>query len=313
MIRRMRTVRHDEERTEAAGYLARRVKFRERRESRARSAVAVWKHHRLQMHARRADVRRAEFENVEVSIESRGPGADIPIAKLAGNRRSSERLHLIARSERREVILKTLNIHGSIGGNFGSIARRKKKLARCGERFGKRDWRDRAGERHRSAGPRGHRRLNVERNGTRHEIVLPKIWKNRGDGATEMQCCVGRNRIVRREARAESLFVQRINGLWIIKERNRRARSEERCLFARRVDRIQNRRAMPCFLDAAIQFVAQPIVQCKFRRHLPRILKIKVVRFAAHRSDIKFVAARRQAIERGNSEGIGRRGEQTAE
>src|SRR5882672_3980323 len=118
----MRTVRHDEERTEAAGYLAGRIELRERRESRARSAVTVWKHHRLQMHARRADVRRAEFENVEVSIESRGPGANVPVAKVAGNRRSSERLHLIARSERCKLVLKTLNIHRSISGNFGSIA-----------------------------------------------------------------------------------------------------------------------------------------------------------------------------------------------
>src|SRR6266436_8551184 len=100
------------------------------------------------MHARRADVRRAELENVEVPIQPRGPGADVPVAKLAGNRRSSERLHLIARSERREIILKTLNIHGSISGDVGSIAQRKKKLARCGEGLGKRDWRDRAEERH---------------------------------------------------------------------------------------------------------------------------------------------------------------------
>src|SRR5258706_10149365 len=309
----MRTVRHDEERTEPGGSRAGRMELRERRESWARSAVAVRKHHRLQMHARGADVRRAESENVEVSIQSRGPGADVPVAKIAGDRRSSEWLHLIARSERREGILKTLNIHGSIGGNFGSIACRKKRLARCCEGFGKRDWRHRAGERHRNAGPRGHRRLNVERNGARHKIVLPKIWKNRGDGATGVQRCAGRDGIVRRETRAESLFVQRINGLWIVKERNRRARSEERGLFARRVDRIQNRRAMPCFLDPAIQLVAQAVVECKFRRHLPSVLKIKVVRFAAHRGDIKFVTARRQAIERGNTERIGRRGEQTAE
>src|SRR5256885_8385208 len=224
----MRTVRHDEERTEAVGYLARRVKFCERRESRTRSAVAVRKHHRLQMHSRRANVRRTELENVEVPIQSRGPGANVPVAKIAGNRRSSERLHLIARSEPCEAILKTLNIHGSIGGDVGSIARRKKKLARCGEGFGKRDWRDRAGERHRNAGLSGHRRLNVERNGARHKIVLPKIWKNRGNGAAGVQRRVGRDSIVRRETRAESLFVQRINGLWIVKERNRHARSEER-------------------------------------------------------------------------------------
>ena len=260
------------------------------------------------MHARRADVRRAEFENVEVSIQSRGPCADVPVAEIAGNRRSSERLHLIARSERCEVILKTLNIHGSISGNFGSIARRKKKLARCCEGFGKRDWRDRAGERHRNAGPRGHRRLNVERNGARHKIVLPKIWKNRGDGAAGMQRCVGCDRIVRREPRAESLFVQRINGLRIVEKRNRRAGSEERGLSARRVDRIQNRRTVPRFLDAAIQFVAQAIVERKFRRRLPRVLKIKVIRFTAHRGDIKFVAARRQPVQRRDAERIRRRG-----
>src|SRR5690242_16837832 len=114
----MRAVVHDVKRTKATCDLAGGIELRERRKSRACSGVAVGKLHGLQMHARRSDIRSAELENMKIAVEARRPGADVSVAKIPRDRGSSQRLHLTARRQRSEVILKPLNIYGSISGNF---------------------------------------------------------------------------------------------------------------------------------------------------------------------------------------------------
>jgi len=90
---------------------------------------------------------------------------------------------VIARSERREIILKTLNIHGSMAATLEVSPDAKRSwpdvVKGSGSVIGVIVLEKGTGTPGRAVTVG----LNVERNGARHKIVLPKIWKNRGDGA----------------------------------------------------------------------------------------------------------------------------------
>ncbi len=138
VISGMRAVRHDVERAEAARDLPGRIKLCERRKARARPRISIREKDRGKMHAGRAYIRSAQFENMKIAIEARCPRPDVAVAKIASNRGSDQGLNLIARRKRSKIILKSLQINRRIRRNFGSVAGRKQKLPRGRVGFGKR-------------------------------------------------------------------------------------------------------------------------------------------------------------------------------
>src|SRR6516162_2667217 len=67
------------------------------------------------------------------------------------------------------------------------------------------------------------------------------------------------------------------------------------------------------FLDAAVYFVTQAVIQCPSWRNLPGILKIEVVGFAADGSLVELVTLRGDAGRGGDGVGIRRGGQEAGE
>src|SRR4029077_13715223 len=67
------------------------------------------------------------------------------------------------------------------------------------------------------------------------------------------------------------------------------------------------------FLDAAVYFVTQAVIQCPSWRNLPGILKIEVVGFASDGSLVELVTLRGDAGRGGDGVGIRRGGQEARE
>ena len=65
------------------------------------------------------------------------------------------------------------------------------------------------------------------------------------------------------------------------------------------------------FLDARVDFVTQAVADIKARRDFPRILKVKIVGFAANGSLVKLGAERSKALGGADAVGIGGTGEKS--
>jgi hypothetical protein len=70
---------------------------------------------------------------------------------------------------------------------------------------------------------------------------------------------------------------------------------------------------VPGFLDARVQVVTQAVVHTEARANFPGVLKIEIVRFAAHRGLVKLVTPGHQCFKRADGVEIRRRGEQSSQ
>src|ERR1700675_2745194 len=66
------------------------------------------------------------------------------------------------------------------------------------------------------------------------------------------------------------------------------------------------------FMNAAIHFIAETVVEAQSGRGFPRVLKIKIVSLAADSGRVKFISFGRQVGGRGHGVGIGCRGQKTS-
>src|SRR5436309_2351338 len=66
-------------------------------------------------------------------------------------------------------------------------------------------------------------------------------------------------------------------------------------ILASCVDKLWDRRSIVGFMNAAVDLVAQPVVQGEVRSSLPCVLKVEVVGFAADRSLVEPIARGRDA------------------
>ena len=96
--------------------------------------------------------------------------------------------------------------------------------------------------------------------------------------------------VVHRRARSPAAPIHVIRRLRIVEERLLRIVVPVGNVFSTCVDKSWNRRAMLGFVNAAVHFVAQPVVQSEARRGFPRVLEVEVISLAPDGGFIELVA-----------------------
>src|SRR5690349_8147194 len=211
----MRAARHHCLRAETPGGMACGIELRVAREGGSSSSVAVRRKHARQANSGSPDIGGTHLHASQILVNAQRLCSDIPVAKMGIDTDGGEELHLIARRQRRQIVLEPLYVYRRVRGNAVAAVAKKQLLLR-GVNRRKRERRDRILKSERETRKRRHQRLKNEGECPGNVVLQPQIRKNRRDSAARVDGRVLAKAVLQRDARSPSIPVRRVGWLGIV-------------------------------------------------------------------------------------------------
>src|SRR5208337_2993931 len=178
----MGTCGHQVLRPKTSNGFSRGIELREGSERRFGARITVWRQHARQMYAGGSNVCGTHLHASKIMVQAQSISSDIAVPKSARNYTGGQQLNLMSRSQILEIVLKSLQIDLCVGRHTGTVSVGEEKLSADGVRRWKCQGHCRVMKGHGDSGEGRVQRLDHKRDSSGHEIVLPQVGKNRGNG-----------------------------------------------------------------------------------------------------------------------------------
>src|SRR5690349_24800726 len=116
----MRAARHHRLRAETPSGMARRIELCVARESGSSSSVAVRRKHARQANSGSPDIGGTHLHASKILVNAQRLDGDISVAKMGIDADGGKELHLIARRQRRQIVLEPLHVYRRVRGNVAA-------------------------------------------------------------------------------------------------------------------------------------------------------------------------------------------------